>query len=130
MGAATTSGRTHSGMVTFAGVMLLLAGGFNLLDGIVALVDDDYYRVEQLLFGNLTAWGVWWVCVGLMLAGTGIAVLRRSVWGVVFGVTLAGLNAITQMAFLAVYPGWSIAAMVVDGLIIMALTTHVGDFAE
>ena len=30
--------------------------------------------------------------------------------------------------FLGVYPAWSIAVMVVDGLIIYALTTHIEEF--
>ena len=40
------------------------------------------------------------------------------------GVFLAGLNALTQLMFLRAYPAWSIAIMVVDGLIIYALIAH------
>ena len=32
----------RSGMLTFAGVMLLIAGSFNMLDGVVALTKDEY----------------------------------------------------------------------------------------
>jgi hypothetical protein len=32
---------TRSGWVTFAGVMAVIAGGYNLLSGIAALSDDD-----------------------------------------------------------------------------------------
>jgi hypothetical protein len=42
----------RSGLVTFAGIMLLVAAAFNLLDGIVAPVNDDYYAVDELLFGD------------------------------------------------------------------------------
>ena len=131
---ATTSaptsipGRTRSGSVTFAGVMLLIAGAFNVLNGVVALVNDDYYRVSQLLFGDFTAWGLWWLFCGAVLVVTGWLVLARRTMGLVLGVAAASLNAITQLIFLGAYPAWSIAAMVVDGLIIHALTVHVDDF--
>ena len=46
MTASSVPGRpARSGLVTFGGVMLLIAAAFNLLDGIVALVNDDYYFV-------------------------------------------------------------------------------------
>jgi hypothetical protein len=124
----STPGRTRSGAVTFAGVMLLVTGAFNLLDGVVALVNDDYYRVSQLLFGDFTAWGIWWLFCGAVLVVTGWLVLARRTIGLMLGVAAAGLNAFTQLMFLGAYPAWSIAAMVVDGLIIYALTVHVDDF--
>ena len=119
----------RTGLVTFAGVMLVLAAALNLIDGIAALAGDDQYLVDELLFGDLTAWGIWWLCVGALLLFTGVMVLRRSVWGVVFGVTLAGINAMTQLLFIGAYPAWALTAMVIDGLIIAALTTGADEFA-
>src|SRR3954466_7745980 len=99
--------RTHSGFVTFAGVALMLAAGFNLIDGIVALVNDDYYAVDELLFGDLPAWGFWWLFIGALLLVTGWLVLTRRIMGIVMGVTLAGINAITQLLFCRADPAWS-----------------------
>src|SRR3954452_13870537 len=70
--------RTRSGIVTFAGVMFLVVGAFNLLDGIVALVNDDYFVADKLLFGDLTAWGIWFLLVGAVQAVTGVLLLRRN----------------------------------------------------
>jgi hypothetical protein len=114
--------------VTFAGVMFLIAGAFNLLDGIVALVNDDYFVADELLFGDLTAWGVWWLVVGTALTLVGIGILRRMTLSVIFGIGLAAINAVTQLMWLGAYPAWAIAAIVVDGLIIWALTAHIEDF--
>jgi hypothetical protein len=114
----------RTGLVTFAGVMLITAGAFNLLDGFVALVKDDYYVADELLFGDLSAWGVWWLIIGGLQLFTGYAIMARRQWGVIFGIFLAGLNALTQLMFLRAYPAWSIAILVVDGLIIYALTTR------
>ena len=38
------AGTHRSGLVTFAGIMLILAGSFNILDGIVALADDERFN--------------------------------------------------------------------------------------
>ena len=121
-------GRSRSGLVTFAGIMLLVAAAFNLLDGIVALVNDDYYRVDELLFGDLSLWGVWWLVIGSALLLAGWGVLARKSWAEFLGIALAGLNAFTQLMFIGVYPGWSIAAMAVDLLIIYALTSRFDEF--
>jgi hypothetical protein len=120
----------RSGVTTFAGVLLLLAGAFNLLDGIVAIVDDSRYAVDELLIGNLTAWGIWWLCTGAVLLVAGVMVMRRSVWGLVFGVTLAGFNALSQLVNVGANPGWALAAIVVDGLVIATLTMHIDEFLE
>jgi hypothetical protein len=114
--------------VTFAAVMFLIAGAVNLLDGVVALVNDDYFVADELLFGDLTAWGVWWLVVGAALTVVGFGLLRRWTLSVVFAIGLAAINAFTQLMWIGVYPGWAVAAMVVDGLIIWALTTRIDEF--
>jgi hypothetical protein len=108
--------------------MFLLVGAFNLLDGIVALVNDDYFVADELLFGDLTAWGVWWLVVGTAQAVTGLAILRRGTLSWIFGIAIASVNALTQLMWLGAYPAWAIAAIIVDGLIIWALTTRIDDF--
>src|SRR3954447_17284188 len=124
-----TGQRTHSGMVTFAGVMFVVVGAFNLLDGIVALVNDKYFVADELLFGDLTAWGVWFIILGGIQAAIGYFILARKFMSVVFGLTVAAINAITQLMWIGAYPAWSIAAIIVDGLIIWALTTRYDEFA-
>ena len=119
---------SRSGWVTFAGVLFLVAGGFNLIDGLVALLNDDYFVADELLFGDLTAWGVWWLVVGGLLVTTGALILARNVLSVVFGIGLATINALTQLLWIGVYPAWAIAAIVVDGLVIWALTAHLDEF--
>jgi hypothetical protein len=118
----------RSGVVTFAGVMFLVVGAFNLLDGVVALVNDDYFVADELLFGDLAAWGVWFLFVGAAQALTGWGILSRRFMSVIFGIAIAAINAVTQLMWVGAYPAWSIAAMVVDGIIIWALTTHYDEF--
>jgi hypothetical protein len=49
---------TRSGWVTFAGVVALVAGGYNALSGIAAVADDDTLtsRATEVLYGiDITA---------------------------------------------------------------------------
>jgi hypothetical protein len=43
----------RSGWITFAGVIAVLAGGYNALSGIAALVDDDAIasQAKEVLYG-------------------------------------------------------------------------------
>jgi hypothetical protein len=122
------AGPARTGLVTFGGVMLLIAAAFNLLDGVVALVNDDYYVADELLFGDLTGWGLWWLMIGGAQLLAGWLVLARNGIGALLGIFLAGFNALTHLMFLGAYPAWSIAIMVVDGLVIYALATRLDEF--
>ena len=119
----------RSGWVTFAGLLFIIVGVFNLIDGIVALANDEYFVKAQLLFGDLTAWGVWWLIVGSVQVLTGIFILTRKFLSAIVGVAIAGINMFSQLLWLGTYPGWAVAAIVVDGLIIWALTVHYDEFA-
>jgi uncharacterized membrane protein len=67
----------RSGMLTFAGVVLVIAGAINLLDGVVARAKDEYFRADELLFGDVSAWGFWWLFVGLLMLWAGFQVVQR-----------------------------------------------------
>ena len=43
----------HSGWITFAGVMAVIAGGYNALSGIAALSDDETVAAQasEVLYG-------------------------------------------------------------------------------
>ncbi len=117
-----------SGWAVFAGVLFLLAGIFHLMWGIAAFASDDTFVVDELLFGDLSLWGAWWLFLGAALLIAGWGVLTRKAWAEFLGIGLAGINAFTQLMFLGAYPAWSIAAMAVDGLIIYALTANFAEF--
>jgi hypothetical protein len=125
---ARPRGPSRRGIVTFAGLTLIIAGSFNLLDGVVALAKDEHFRGDELLFGDLTGWGIWWLVVGSLQFYAGRQVMKMQETGMMMGIALAGLNAFSQLMFLAVYPSWSIAILVLDLLIIYALATSADDF--
>ena len=114
-----------SGWVAFAGTMLILVGIFNVIDGIAAIANSDYL-VNQLLFANLDAWGWFFLIWGGLQLCAGFAVYAGSTWAGIVGVVSAFGNAIAQLSWARAYPVWSIAAIVLDVLIIYALVVHGG----
>jgi hypothetical protein len=127
--AATSHSDSPSGVgwVTFAAVMLGLAGVWNSIDGILAISSSRVYTGHStLVFSNLNTWG--WIVlilgiIQLIAAGSLIAGSEFARW---FGITAAGLNAIGQLLFVPVYPFWAISMFTVDLLIIYGLAVYAG----
>lgn len=114
------------GWVYFAGTMLILLGSFNAIEGLVALFNDQYYvpTRQGLLVFDLTAWGWIHLFVGGLAVIAGVGLFTGAMWARVFGVILASVNAIAQLAFLSAYPVWAMIVIALDVLVIWALIVH------
>ena len=117
----------RSGWITFAGIAALVAGAYNALSGIAALSDDDTLaaQAQEVLYGiDLTAWGWFWLIVGLVQLLTGVLILQRNVWGLWLGVGIACLSALMTVLVMFVFPLWAIAVLTIDFLVLFALLTE------
>jgi hypothetical protein len=114
-----------SGWIGFAGIMLILVGFFNVIDGIAAIGNANYL-VNQLLFANLDAWGWFFLIWGILQIFAGFAIMNGSTWGAIAGIVTAFVNAIAQLSWARTYPVWAISAVVLDVLIIYALVVYGG----
>jgi hypothetical protein len=133
-GSATGAGPAHGtrertgwvGWVYFAGTMLVLLGTFNIIEGLVALFNDQFYvpTRQGLLVFDLTTWGWIHLLVGGLAVIAGVGLFTGAMWARVFGVILAGVNAIAQLAFLSAYPVWAVVVIALDVLVIWALVVH------
>jgi hypothetical protein len=134
--ARATRTRTESrsmwvGWVYFGGAMMILLGTFNVIEGLVALFNDEYYVAtsQGLLLFDITGWGWIHLILGIIAVGVGIGVFTGATWARISGVILCGFNAIVQLAFLSAYPVWGILVIALDVLVIWALIVH-GDEAK
>jgi len=122
---AYPSQREHAqNWVAFAAVMFLVVGLFNVIDGIAAITKDRHFRADELLVGSLTLWGVIFLIVGALQLLTTFLIYRRRPAGQTLGVSLAVLNAVAALFFLGAYPIWSLIILVLDGVVIYALTVY------
>jgi hypothetical protein len=121
----------RSGWITFAGVVALAAGAYNLLSGIAAVADDDTLtsRATEVLYGiDLTAWGWFWVIAGALQLLAGVLILMRNPWGLWFGVGIAFLSAMMTIFVIFIFPLWAIAVLTLDFLVAYALLTRSDEF--
>jgi hypothetical protein len=72
----------------------------------------------------MNAWGWVDLAIGVLVLAVGFSVLHGSTWARVIAVFFAGLSFLVNMAFLGVFPVWSIVAMVIDAFVIYALIVH------
>jgi hypothetical protein len=115
------------GWITFAAVMLGLAGTFNVIDGIVALSKSSFFTANATyVFSNLHTWGWIVLILGVLQLLAAFSLFGGSELARWFGIVVAGLNAIGQLMFIPAVPFWSLAMFSIDVLIIYGLVAYAG----
>ena len=72
------------GWIAFAGTMMAVLGSFHVIQGLVALFNDEYYLVGKsglTVHLDFTAWGWVHIIGGLLVVGTGVALFTGRIWG-------------------------------------------------
>jgi hypothetical protein len=115
-----------SGWVLFASIMLMIAGMFGIIDGLVALIHDEVYLAgeEAVVALDFTQWGWVHLIAGIIVLAAGLAVLSGQMWARLVGVFVATLHAVSQIAFITVFPLWTITIIALDVIVIFALAVH------
>ena len=113
-----------TGGITFAATMLLLIGAFQVIAGIVAIVDDEFYVVVRSYTFNLdtTAWGWIHLALGVLMVLAGFGLIRRATWAGVTALFLCVLSAIDNFFFIPYYPFWSLLIIGLNVWVIWSLT--------
>ena len=116
-----------SGWIMFASIMLLVAGTWNLIDGILAIGSSRVYTGHStLVFSNLNTWGWIITILGALQLLAAFSIMAGNQFGRWFGIAAASINAIGQLMFVPAYPFWSLAMFTVDILIIYGLAAYGG----
>jgi hypothetical protein len=112
------------GGVTFAACVLTIIGAFQVIAGLVAIIDDEFYVVaSNYTFDfDTSAWGWIHLLLGVLLVATGFGLFARQTWAGVTAIMLAGLSAIANFFFIPYYPFWAILVIALDIWVIWALT--------
>lgn len=120
------------GWAFFAGFMMVIMGVLQSIAGLTALLNSEWLVVgaERLLVFDFTTWGWAHLLLGVVVLAAGFSVLHGAVWARTVGVVLAAVSLVANLAYVNTYPVWSIAVMVIDVLIIYALTVHGGELRD
>ena len=131
-----TGQRAYSGgavaTTVAAGTFMILAGALHFFQGLVALVNDDFYVVgkEYIYQFDLTTWGWIHLIAGVIVALAGIALFQGAVWARTVAVIVAGLSVVASFMWMPYYPLWSLTVIAFDVAVIWAVTMHGRDVTQ
>jgi hypothetical protein len=120
------------GWIWFAGLVLVLVGTINAIEGLAAIVEDDVFVTTGqggLLVFDLTTWGWVHLLLGALQILAGLALFSGATWARVTAIVLVMLSVIGHIAWLNAQPVWSVIVIVLDLLVLWALVVH-GDEAR
>ena len=123
-----------TGWIGFAGVLMIVIGILNFIQGLIAIIRDNYFVLtpEQIIVFDLTAWGWIMLIWGILLALAGAALVAGRSWARWFTIVLASLNFIVQLAFVgsSQYTLWALTVLALDVLVLYALIVRWEDVRE
>ena len=121
------------GWIVFAGTLLLLDGIFQFIMGLVSAFNHQWYvavTASHTLVFNYTTWGWLQMLVGVTMAAIGLGLFSGSTVARVLAVLISGLSAIANLAFVGVYPLWSLVVITIDVLVMYAVIVHGGEMRQ
>jgi hypothetical protein len=114
-----------SGWVTFAGILLLIVGTLNTIEGIAAISKSSFFVANtKYIAGDLRAWGWTVLFIGIAQLLIGLGVFARNQFSRWAGVAILSLNAIAQLMMIPAYPFWSLAIFTLDILAVYGLVAY------
>ena len=112
------------GGITFAGTMMIMLGIFQVLNGIAAIANDDFFVVTRNYAFDLdvTAWGWFHLILGVVAVLSGFFLFAGRTWAAAVAVAIATLSAILNFFFIPYYPWWSLLIIALDVWVVWAVT--------
>jgi hypothetical protein len=120
--------RSMAGWIGFAAIMLLIVGGIDFFQGLIAVIEEDYYVPTEsgFLVFDLTGWGWTMMIWGVLLVLGGFALAAGQGWARWFAIVVVSLNFLAQLGFLGntQTPLWSLTAIALSIIVLYALTVR------
>jgi hypothetical protein len=116
-----------TGWVIFGAMMMILLGSFQIIAGVVALLDDGYYLVGSsglVVNVDYTTWGWAHLLIGVVAMTAGFGLFTGAMWARVLGIAVAVISALANFAFVPAYPLWALTLIALDVVVIYAIAAH------
>jgi hypothetical protein len=120
--------RPGEGWITFAALILMLAGFLNFVWGIAAIDNSAFFTDEgrYVIFDDLNTWGWFILIVGVLQMVAAVSIWNRQPFGQVFGIASAALNVMILLFTVNAYPFAAFMLFIVDLLVIYGLAVYGG----
>ena len=121
---ASSPSRWALGGLIFAGTILVIAGTFQALAGLSALLNGAFYVVsDNYAFRvDVTTWGWFHLVLGVVMVAGGAALFAGRSWAGVLAIVIAVVSAIANFLFIPYYPFWSLLVIGLDFWVIWSVT--------
>jgi hypothetical protein len=121
------------GWVLLGALMFVMLGAVHLGTGLVALLRPEVLaggRSDLLLPVSMAALAWFHIVLGALAVIVGVGLVRGSGWARLTAVLLAGVAALVNFAFLAIYPVLSIITLVMIAVVTYAVAMHGAEVAD
>jgi hypothetical protein len=121
-----------TGWIVYSGIMLVIAGLLNLVDGLWAIDHRDSVVIsdetEELLWyaNSLETWGWFYVVTGCILLLAGASVFSRAQWARWVGIFAATVSVVINMMWVFVFPIASLILILLGSMVIYGLSVYGG----
>ena len=119
-------GSREAGRAVFVAILLMLAGTLNIIYGIAAIADGNFWVNENhFVIANLDTWGWVLVILGAIQLIAGFSLFAGGTFGRVIGIVAASLGALGALLSIGgAYPFWALGVFAVclwclHGLIVL-----------
>ena len=125
-----------TGWISFAGIVIIIVGAMDVLQGLVAVIKDDYVVAtpKGIAILDVTAWGWATVIWGAILIIAALGLLGGASWARWLAIIGVAVNAIQQIAFMAnypqAYPLWDLVIIALNIVVLYALTARWQGFRD
>jgi len=117
-----------AGWIGFAGMLMIVIGGIDVFQGLIALFEDEYYVVtgSGFLVVDLTTWGWIMLLWGVVLVLAGLGLLAGQGWARWFTIVVVTINLFAQLGFVgnSQYPLWALTGIALSVVVLYALTAR------
>jgi hypothetical protein len=125
-----------SGWISFAGIVIIIVGAMDVLQGFVAIIKDEYVVAtpKGLAILDVTGWGWATLIWGALLIVAALGLLGGAGWARWLAIIGVAVNAIQQIAFQAnypqAYPLWNLVIIALNIVVLYALTARWQGFRD
>jgi C4-dicarboxylate transporter len=125
-----------TGWISFAGIVIIIVGAMDVLQGLVAIFKDEYVIAtpKGIAILDVTAWGWATVIWGAILIIAALGLLGGAGWARWLAIIGVAVNAIQQIAFMAnypqAYPLWDLVIIALNIVVLYALTARWHGFRD
>ena len=115
-----------AGRAAFAAVLLMIAGTLNLIYGIAAISDANFFvDSTRYVFSSLSTWGWITLILGIIQLTGGFSLIGGGTYGRVIGIAAATVGAIGALLSVGgAFPFWSLGIFAICLIVLHGLLVY------